>query len=408
MKRKDSSVTRRVVLKTGAASAVGGSLATQGWAGADAARPSVYEALGLKPIVNAAGTITTLGGSVMPQEVVDAWADAARTFVDLVALQDRVGERIAALLGVEAALVTTGAAGALMLGTAAAVTRGDPDRTRRLPDTTGMKNEAIVQRAHSECYNHQITNCGVKLIEVDTRDELDRAINDRTALMLFYNLHDAAGKIRRAEWVDVARQRGIPTLIDAAADVPPLDALWKYNKMGFDMVAFSGGKALRGPNDVGLLLGRKDLIEAAKRNTSPRCNTIGRMMKVSKEDMVAMWAAIDRYVHTDHDAERREWERRIGVIEKALEGIPTIRTQHITPSIANHVPHVLIHWDEDRVRIARDQVKKTLADGDPPIATARIHHTGTAGFLISVFMLRPGEDRIVASRLRDILQQASA
>jgi L-seryl-tRNA(Ser) seleniumtransferase len=304
-------------------------------------------------------------------------------------------------------MVTSGAAGAMMLATAAAVTRGEPDRIARLPDIAGMKNEVITQKTHHTCYDNQITNCGVKLIDVETRADLERAVNDRTAMMLFYNLFEPDGRIKRAEWVDIARRHKIPTLLDAAADVPPLAALSKYTKMGFDMVAFSGGKALMGPNDTGLLLGRKTFIEAAKLNAAPRCGNIGRMMKVGKEDMVAAWAAVKRYVHTDHASEWREWERRISVIERAVASIPTLTTERFVPPIANHVPHVILQWDESRVRINHERIKEQLEQGDPPIAIGRVRGTGDRGLLISVFMLKPGEERIVADRLREIFKRAA-
>src|SRR5262249_47943547 len=182
---------------------------------------SVYQALCVKHVINATGTVTMLGGSLMPPEVVAAWADAAKHFVNLLELQDKVGERIARLVGVEAALVTTGAAGALLLGTAAVVTRGRPDFTQRLPDTTGMKNEVILQKAHHTCYENQLTDVGVKRVIVESRDDLEQAINERTALMFYLNFADADGQIRRREWVDVARKHKVPTLLDAAADVPP-------------------------------------------------------------------------------------------------------------------------------------------------------------------------------------------
>src|SRR5207245_9300016 len=152
------------------------------------------------------------------------------------------------------------------------------------------------------------------------------------------NLAEPDGRIKRQEWIDVARRHGVPVLLDAAADVPPAEHLSEYNRLGFDLVAFSGGKALRGPNDTGLLLGRKNLVEAARLNANPHCGTIGRMMKVSKEDMVALLAAVERYVRLDHDAEQREWERRLGVIENALLDVPTVQCERIVPPIANHVP----------------------------------------------------------------------
>src|SRR5438477_7570845 len=284
------------MLGAGAGMTLGGVLAAEGAAPADTVQPGVYEALGVKPVINAAGTFTNLGGSLMPPEVAAAWVEASKHFVNLSDLQDRVGEKIARLVGVEAALVTTGAAGALLLGTAAAVTRGDRARLRRLPDTAGMKNEVILQKSHHSCYDNQLTDVGVKLIDVETADDVKRAVGERTALMFFMNVAEGEGRVKRGEWVELARRRQVPTLLDAAADVPPVERLSEYNKLGFDLVAFSGGKALRGPNDTGLLLGKKDLVEAARLNTNPHCGTIGRMMKVSKEDMVALLAAVERYV----------------------------------------------------------------------------------------------------------------
>jgi L-seryl-tRNA(Ser) seleniumtransferase len=333
--------------------------------------------------------------------------DASKHFVNLLDLQDKVGDQIAKLVGVEAALVTTGAAGALLLGTAAAVTRGDRDFIKRLPATTGMKNEVLLQKAHHSCYDNQLTDVGVKLIDVETPADVKKAVTGRTALMFFMNVADADGRIKRQQWLELARRHKVPTLLDAAADVPPVERLAQYNKMGFDLVAFSGGKALRGPNNTGLLLGRKDLIQAAKLNANPHCGTIGRMMKVSKEDMIALLAAVQRYVRADHQAEWREWERRLGVIEQAVKGVPSLQCERIVPPIANHVPHLLLPWDEKRVRLTREQLTRKLAGGDPPIQLGRVTGTGDKGVLISVFMLQDGEERIVARQLRFLLKKAS-
>jgi len=409
-KRHKPDVTRRAVLKAGARGALGGIIAPALWgkeAPIEEKKRNIYELLGVKPLINAAGTTTVIGGSIMPGDVVAAWTEASRSYVDLIELQDRIGERIAELLGVEAALVTTGATGSILVGTAAAVTYRDPSLIPRLPLPPEMGVEVIFQKAHRACYDQQVATSGVKVVEVETLGDLESAIHDRTAMMMAYSLSEPDGKIRHREWLEVARRRGVPTLIDAAADTPPLDALSSYNRLGYDMVAFSGGKALRGPQDTGLLLGRKDLIDAAKLNTSPRCPTIGRGLKVSKEDMVAMWAAVDRFVHLDHEAEVREWERRIEVIAHALEGMPTVTTERIVPPIANRVPHVLIFWDEKRVRITPEQVTEKLRAGDPSIRLARMHGTGDEGLLISVFMLQPGEEQIVASRLRKALETNS-
>ena len=406
-----TNLTRRTLLMSSAGGALGGLIAADD-ASAEERTPmssrNVYRELGVKTIINAAGTFTALGGSLMPPEVIDAWIAASRSFVDLAELQDRVGEQIARLLGVEAALVTTGAAGGMVLGTAAALTYRDEARIARLPLPPEEGFEVIRQTSHRACYDNQVKACGVKLVDVETAEQLEQAIGPRTAMLLSYNLNEPDGKIPRERWLRTAKRHGIPTLLDAAADTPPLDRLSMYNQMGYDMVVFSGGKGIRGPQNAGLLLGRKDLIQAAKQNTSPNCGTIGRGMKVSKEDIVAMWAAVERFVRLDHAAELREWERRISVIESALQGIPTLATERITPEIANHVPHLLLRWDEKRVRLTAPQLKKQLSEGDPSIATARVHGTGDEGFLISVFMLQPGEEQIVAARVRQALQAATA
>jgi L-seryl-tRNA(Ser) seleniumtransferase len=401
-----SAVTRRGLLRGGTSLALGGAFGTAHAAAETGKEPDVYAALGVQRVINCTGTVTVLGGSLMPPEVVAAWVAASKQFVNLLDLHDRVGARIAKLVGVEAALVTTGAAGALLLGTAAAVTRGEAGRIRRLPDTRGTPNEVLIQKAHHTCYDNQLTDVGVKLIDVVTPGDVQKAVNERTALMFFMNVADADGKIGRKEWVALARKLKVPTLLDAAADVPPVECLSSFNKMGFDLVAFSGGKALRGPNDTGLLLGKKALVEAAKRNANPHCGTIGRMMKVSKEDMVALLAAVERYVRTDHKAEWREWERRIGAIEQALKGVPTLTCERIVPPIANRVPHLLLSWDERRLRLTRARLTRDLAAGDPPIQIGRVHGTGEKGVLISVFVLQPGEERIVAGRLKVIFTKA--
>jgi L-seryl-tRNA(Ser) seleniumtransferase len=405
--KRSNKFTRRGALKMGAGLTVGGVLGTGATAEANEMKPGIYETLGVKPVINAMGTITRLGGSLMPPEVIAAWVEASRHFVDLYELHDKVGAKIAQLIGVEAAMVTTGASGAMLLGAAAAVTRGDDARIKRLPDTAGMKNEVVLQKSHHSCYDNQLTDVGVKLIDVETAADVARAVNDRTALMFFMNINEPDGKIKRAEWVELARKHKVPTLIDAAADTPPVERLSEYLKQGFDLAAFSGGKAIRGPNDTGLLLGKKDLIEAAKKNTNPNCGTIGRMMKVSKEDMVALCAAVERFVRLDHQAEVREWERRIGVLEEALKDIPTVKSERITPAIANHVPHVIFTWDEKKFNLTPDQVTKELEAGDPPILIGRVGGTGDKGILISVFVLREGEVQIVAERLRAILKKAA-
>src|SRR6059036_1879233 len=273
--------------------------------------------LGVRPFINAAGTYTAMTASLMPPEVMEAIAYASKHYVMLDELHDKVGERIATLLRCDAAMVTSGAASALTLGTAAVLTGTDRQKIVDLPNLTGlagMKSEVIIQKSHRFGYDHAVRNCGVRLVEVETRDDLERAINKQTAMMLFYNNNNTEGRIQDEEFVRLGRQHGIPTLNDAAADVPPAGNLWKYTKMGFDLVAFSGGKGLRGPQSAGLLVGRQDLIAAARLNAPPNGNTIGRGMKVNKEEMIGMLCALEVYLAKDHAAERRELDARAEVI----------------------------------------------------------------------------------------------
>ena len=402
-------LSRRGALQAGAGLAVAGILPNA--APAATQSRSVYEALGVRHVINATGTVTNLGGSVMPPEVVAAWAEASRHFVNLVDLQNKVGERIAQLIGVEAAMVTTGAAGALFLGTAAAITGNNPKHMARLPDTTGMKNEVILQKSHHSCYDNQLTGVGARLIDVETAADAEKAIGKRTALMFYMNKEEpeagASRGISRRRWIEIARHHKVPTLLDAAADVPPAERLSGYNRMGFDLVAFSGGKAMRGPNDTGLLLGRKNLIEAAKRNANPNCGTIGRMMKVSKEDMIAVLAAVERFVRLDPKAEWQELERRISVVEQAVRDIATVQCERIVPGVANEFPHLQITWDEGRLKLTRDQFTRALMQGNPPIQIGRVSNTGNRGVLISVFCLQPGEERVVAERSAEILRRST-
>lgn len=394
------------MLQASAGLAATGAIASTG-AAAGPVRPNFYEAVGVKPVINAVGTVTALGGSVMPPEVVAAWAEASRHFVDLAELHDAVGARIAKLLGTDAALVTTGAAGALFLGAAAAVTRGDRKLVGRLPDTAGARNEILIQKSHHSCYDNQLTGVGARFVEVETAGDVAKAVSDRTALMFFMNIANDAGKIARERWAELAREHKVPALIDAAADVPPVGRIAEYAKLGYDLIALSGGKAMRGPNDTGILLGRKDLIDAAKMNANPNCGTIGRALKVGKEDMVALLAAVERFVKLDPVAEQKEHEQRIAVIEKALKAFPAVECEHITPAIANHVPHLQVAWDESKVKITREKVTRDLAGGSPSIRIGRVSGTGDKGILFAVHTLQEGEAEIVAARIAEILKKAA-
>jgi L-seryl-tRNA(Ser) seleniumtransferase len=301
----------------------------------------IYSRIGVKTLINGQGTYTTLGGSLMPPEVIDAMAAAARSFVSIPELQEKVGQRIAGLIGVPAALVTAGAASAITVGTAASMTHDNLAALLRLPDTSGLRNEVIIQRAHESGYEPQILCSGARLVWVETREEFERALSPRTAMMFFLNRHEPLGQIKRDDWNRVARERGVPSFNDAAADVPPLSRLPEYLHQGFELVALSGGKALRGPQTSGLLLGTPNLIGAARRAQSPQMG-IGRGMKVGKEEIVGLLAAVERFVRLDHDAEWRGWETRVAEMLELLAGVPGLSARKDVPEIANPAPHILV------------------------------------------------------------------
>jgi L-seryl-tRNA(Ser) seleniumtransferase len=360
----------------------------------------VIRELGVRSFINAAGTFTALTGSLMRPEVVAAMRVASRKYVRLDDLHDAVGKRIAELLGCPAALVTSGCASALSLATAACVAGKDPDRIRRLPDTQGLKNEVLVQKTHRVGYDHAIRNAGVKLIEIETREELESAISPRTAMLFFLNFADPKGKIHREEFVAIGKRHNISTLNDAAADVPPVENLWRYTKMGFDLVAFSGGKGLRGPQSAGLLLGRKDLIEAARLNNSPNGDTLCRTNKVNKEEIVGMLVALESYLLLDHAAIWKDWEARCRCIAQALAGLPDVRTEVFVPEIANAVPHLRIIWDHQKRGVDIPKMIRKLREGTPSIEVAPGAHER---FSIGVWMMEPGEVAIVGQRIRAVL-----
>jgi D-glucosaminate-6-phosphate ammonia-lyase len=395
--------SRRRFLGTISALPLAGGFAAAPPAAAASRKRDYFKDLGVRPFINAAGTYTAMTASLMPSEVVDAYEYASRHYVMLDELHDRVGERIAKLVQSEAAMVTCGAASALTLGTAAVLTGKDQKKIVDLPDLAGMKSEVIIQKSHRFGYDHAVRNCGVRLVEVETREDVERAASDRTAMMLFYNNNNPVGQIRDEEFVQLGKKHGIPTFNDAAADVPPVDNLWKYTKMGFDLVTFSGGKGIRGPQSAGLLLGRKDLIEAARLNAPPNGNTVGRGMKVNKEEMLGMLVALEMFLEKDHARERREFDKRAEAIRAGATAVPGVTAEVFVPEVANHVPHIRVSWagaDE----AAAAAVVKAMKDGEPSIG---IRSEGK-DLVIGVWMMRPGEEKVVARRLRQVLPAAKA
>jgi uncharacterized pyridoxal phosphate-dependent enzyme len=388
---------------------VGGLIASStGTARISAASRDYFRELAVRPFINAAGTYTVLTASLMQPEVVEAIEYASKRYVPLNDLHDAIGRRLAQRLGVEGVMITSGAAAALTLGTAACVAGKNPEWIRRLPDlsATDMKSEVIVQRSHRYGYDHAVRNCGVRMIEVETREELEGAISSRTAMMLFFNDADPRGQVKVEEFVALGKKHGIPTFNDAAADVPPTENLTKYNKMGFDLVTYSGGKGLRGPQSAGLLLGRKDLIEAARMNSSPNGDTIGRGFKVNKEEMLGMMVAVEMYLDRDADAEWKEWERRAQTIMAAATRQPAVKAEVYVPPIANHVPHVRLTWKSAELSVTAADVRRQLREGEPSIEIVPGGSQANAPeqeISIGVWQMQRGEAEVVGRRLRDVL-----
>lgn len=359
----------------------------------------VYKELGLRPLINAAGTYTMYSASLMPREVVSAIESASRRYVNLYELHAAVGQKIAARLGCEAALVTAGAASALTLGTAACIAGKDRDKILRLPDTEGLKNEVLIQKAHRNGYDHAVRNAGAKLVEVETAEDVGRAAGPRTAMMLFFNVHGPAGKIKVDEFARLAKKAGVPAFNDAAADVPPVENFTRFLEMGYDLVAFSGGKSIRGPQCSGLLLGRKDLIEAARMNNNPNTDTVGRTNKVGKEEIVGLWAALEHFLKQDFKALWKEWERRCATVAERVGSVPGVKAESFIPVIANAVPHLRITWASG---LKPADVVQRLREGEPRIEVRPVIEDALE---IAVWMLEPAEVEIVADRLKQILQK---
>ena len=359
-----------------------------------------FKELGIRTFINAAGTYTSMTGSLMPKEVIDAINYGSLEYVNLDELQDKVGERIAELLECEYATVSSGCFGAMSIAMAGVMSGKDPKKIKQLPDTTGLRNEVILQESHTIGYAQALTNVGAKLVKVKTAEELENAINEKTAMLWFLNANTDRGDIKWEEFVSLGKKHNIPTFIDCAADVPPVDNLFKFTRIGFDMVAFSGGKGLRGPQSAGLLLGKKEFIEAARLHTPPRGETIGRGMKVNKEEVLGMLAALELYLSKDHQAEWKMWEDQIDLISESAKSVSGVETTIHVPPHANHVPSLKIRWDQSKVNISPDNVRKILREGSPSIET--VGNKNEIG--ITTWMMVPGQEKIVAKKIKKILK----
>lgn len=378
-----------------------------------------YAKLGVPCILNAAGTYTYLTAAVMPPSVQRAVALAAQHPVRLKELQQKAGGYIAQRLHCEAALVTSGASAALTLATAASIAKRFQLQPEEIPQCALDKGcEVIVQRSHRYEYDHAMQICGIKVVEVETAEEYRKAFNERTVMTNYFNdaapENNAQAKIDRTTWLSIAHEHSVPCHLDAAADVPPIENLWKYTGMGFDLVCFSGGKGIRGPQNAGLLLGRKELIAYAMENDSPNSSAVGRGMKVAKEQIVGMVAAVDWILSQSDEGLQREFLRSTETILAAVKDVPTMKSEIYMPLIANHVPHLFLHYDPQVVGITPLEVAAKLRAQSPSIelnpatgTRARFHNADENTIVLSTWMLQPGEAEIVARALRHVLVGAA-
>jgi L-seryl-tRNA(Ser) seleniumtransferase len=403
MKRRDLIKYLSVAPIAGAALGTGVPFVAEAAAPAKPKR-NVIKELGLRTFINAAGTYTTMTASLMHDEVIDTINESAKHFVMINEVQDKVGEKIAAICHAESAMVTSGCWSALVLGTAGVLTGMDRKKVALLPNVSSFeKNEVIVQKTHNVGYVHALTNTGIIPVVVETAEELEKAITSKTAMMYFLNAVAPEGKIQHKEFIAIAKKHKIPTLIDIAADIPPVENLWKYTDMGFDLTCISGGKAIRGPQSAGMLIGKKDLIAAARLSAPPSGGNIGRGMKVNKEEILGMYVALDKYVNQDHEEEKKMWDERVAVIVNAVKKIEGVSTSVTIPPIANHTPAISVTWDETKVKITPGQLLKNLQDGSPSIEVM----TSKNAINMTVFMLKSGEDKIVAKRFQEELAKAA-
>jgi L-seryl-tRNA(Ser) seleniumtransferase len=327
-----------------------------------------------------------------------AMALASQHFCSIPELEVAAGKRIAEMLKLPAdytGLVTSGAAAAMQSGLAGILTGDNEQFIQQLPDLTGMKSEVIIQKSHRNGFDHQLRSTGVKLIEIETREDLRKAVNPKTAMMHFSNFLNGAGRIKVDEWVKLGKEYKIPCFNDAAADTPPVSHLWDYAHMGYDLIAFSGGKAIRGPQCAGLLIGRKELVACALLNNSPHEDTLGRSQKVGKEEIIGMIKALESYLKEDHEALTKEWWRRLDSISAELTKVPGVNTSFTVPDIANHVPHLEIHWDPRHISLTPVDAVKELRSGKPSIVVASTE----TGLIMNSFMLQPGEEKVMGESL---------
>ncbi len=414
---------RRAFMKWAAALPLLGQIAAQDLFGkvqeavGKAPPQDVYRRLGVRTLINCRGTWTYLSGSLELPEVRAAQLEAAKHFVDIMELQHAVGRRLAELTGAESGMVTSGAAGAMASATAACLAGSDPAKIWQLPDTTGLKHEVVMVGGRS-AFDSAIRLAGAKLSLVYSRDELQNALNENTAMIYTTDLDEDLVKE-----IAIAKDAKVPLLLDDAAGIPPIENIKLYAKMGADLYTFSGGKGLMGPQCSGVLLGRKDLIEAALRNTNPWEGAICRPMKVGKEEIIGCLAAVETWLKMDLNVLMREWNGRVQRIAKLVDTVPGVKTDIHIPKNGNRYPTLTVSWDEQAWGFTVAECARKLSEGDPRIEVLTRNNPSLVPVVVEgnpnrkeakssdelqivSMTLRPGEEMVVGRRLRGILSAA--
>lgn len=393
-------LSRRRLFQTGGVLAAG--LASDPPARAAVPSPDVYTRIGVQPFINCTATLTINGGSLTLPEVIAAMEQAAHFHVDLDELMEKVSARLAELLHVEWAIVTAGTAAALTHATSACLVGTDPEKMQRLPNLEGLKDEVIIPRESRNVYDHAVRTLGVKIIEVNSPEELRRAIGPHTAMIEVLGNYFGKAGLDLKDVAPIARERGIPVLVDAAADY--LIVPNPYLALGADLVAYSGGKILRGPQGAGLLAGRKDLVRAAWANSAPH-HAFGRALKVTKEEIAGMLAAVEVWRGgRELDADFQEWKRWYAHISTRITKVDGVTTKDIPPVRGGPFPTLRVSWDTQKIAITAGEVGRKLLDGEPRIMTQAAGEGNS--FLIRPVAMKAGDYQIVADRLFQVLSSS--
>ncbi|HWQ56775.1 MAG TPA: aminotransferase class V-fold PLP-dependent enzyme [Bryobacteraceae bacterium] len=356
-----------------------------------------YERIGVRPVINCKGTFTIISGSQTLPEVKRAMDEASRHYVHLDELMDGVGKRLAEITRAEWGIITAGCAAALTHATAACIAGADPEKMQRLPDLTGLKNEVVSPRPSRNVYDHAIRMLGVKIITPTTREEYLGALRPSTAMVALLGETIPRHPMPLEEMTAAAHARGIPVMLDAAAERLTIPNV--YLAKGVDMVGYSGGKCLRGPQCAGLLLGRKDLLQAAWLNSAPH-HAFGRSLKVGKEEIMGMLAAVEAWVKRDHDAEWKQWEGWLGTIREKVASLPTVRTEILQPTgPSNYAPQLRISFDPVKIGATGTEIADALLAGNPRVLVP----AGENNLTIMPYMMMPGDDAIAAAKIQQAL-----